>query len=118
MQFLGVDHILYYVHDLDRAKAFYRDVMGLPIMLDVPGFAGVSLGGGIWLGLHPTEMKGQDVGRGGFAYLRVADLDKTLNELRARNVAILNEPGQVPMGRLATIHDSEGNAIGLFEPAR
>lgn len=108
------DHVIYYVNDLNRAKKFYSETLGLPIKMEYPGFVGIDLGG-LWLGLHPSEMKGADVGKGGFVYLSVDNLKNTVEDLRKKGVKILVEPSEVPTGKVATIHDSEGNALGLYE---
>lgn len=109
----GLDHVVLFVNDLQRAKRFYCETLGLRLIVDTPGFAGV-LAGGQLIGLHPSETGGQDVGRGSIPYFRVTDLDATVSALREKQVHIHREPAIMPNGdRIATIHDSEGNAIGL-----
>ncbi|HWI61378.1 MAG TPA: VOC family protein [Symbiobacteriaceae bacterium] len=112
---LGLDHVVVFVGDLERAKGFYRDVLGLRLVVDLPGFAGL-LAGGQLIGLHPSEAGGQDVGRGPIPYFLVVDIAAAVARLRERNVYIHAEPRRMPSGEtIATIHDSEGNALGLVE---
>ena len=113
--FHGLDHVVVFVKDLERAKRFYCDTLGLRLIVDTPGFAGV-LAGGQMIGLHPSEAGGQDVGHGPIPYFRVADMEATMAQLREKPVHIHRAPVQMPNGdRIATIHDSEGNAIGLVQ---
>ena len=51
--------------------------------------------------------------------LRVAGLDGLLERLRAAGVEVLTKPewDDPAVGRFARIHDPEGNAVELWEPA-
>lgn len=111
----GLDHVVLFVKDLGRATAFYRDVLGLRVVIDSPGFVGV-LAGGQMIGLHPSEAGGSDVGLGPIPYFKVSDIAATVQELRSRGVHVHFEPMLMPGGQtIATIHDSEGNALGLTQ---
>ena len=58
-------------------------------------------------------------GRPGQAWmlnLRVRDLDMLLSRLKAAGIAVPDAPEVHPNGRLARIHDPEGNPIELWEP--
>ena len=112
--FNQADHVIYFVHDLERAKKFYTETLERPLIMDVPGFAGVDLGN-IWLGLHLTEAGGQDVGRGPILYFGVDDIEAALTTLRERGVEVPHEARDIGMGKIATISDSEGNALGLYQ---
>lgn len=83
----GLDHVVLFVNDLPRASAFYRDVLGLPVVVDTPGFVGV-LAGGQRLGLHPTETSGSDVGQGPIPYFQVTDMEAAMQALRSRGVRV------------------------------
>lgn len=111
----AVDHLIIFVEDLARAKAFYQGTLGLRLVLDSPQFVGF-LAGGQMIGLHPSETDGSDVGVGPIPYFRVDDLDGTLRQLQERGVHLHREPVKMPSGQIiATIHDSEGNALGLCQ---
>lgn len=110
-----LDHVVVFVKDLKRATAFYRDVLGLRVALETPGFVGV-MAGEQMIGLHPTETGGSDVGHGPVPYFAVDDMAGTVAELRSRGVHIHMEPTRPANGPLiASIHDSEGNALGLVQ---
>ena len=112
--FKGIDHVIYFVNDLPRARKFYHETLQLPLVFDAPDFVGVDFGG-VWLGLHPTETGGQDIGAGALAYLAVDDIQAALTELRGRGVEILHDVSAVGGYKIATILDSEGNPLGLSE---
>jgi methylmalonyl-CoA/ethylmalonyl-CoA epimerase len=112
-----------HVDDLDRAVAFYRDLLGLPLMarFDPPGLAFLDLGGTRLL-LEPTAPSAR-------LYLAVDDLERRVEELRARGVEIVAEPHMLPTDdgsagrkgagrakvRMAGFRDSEGNLCFLSE---
>lgn len=48
---------------------------------------------------------------------RVADLDAMIAQLRAARIEVTPGPETYPNGRFARLHDPEGNAIELWEPA-
>ena len=48
---------------------------------------------------------------------RVADLDAMVAQLKSTDIEVSLESEMVGIGRFARIHDPEGNAIELWEPA-
>ncbi len=48
---------------------------------------------------------------------RVADLDAMITQLKSAGIEVSDESEMEGIGRFARIHDSEGNAIELWEPA-
>ncbi|MEM7285184.1 MAG: VOC family protein [Actinomycetota bacterium] len=107
------------VEDLDRAIAFYRDVVGLGLIarFDPPGIAFFDLGG--------TRLLLERDAPASMLYLGVQDVAATVERLRDAGVTIDTEPhvihvddvGQFgPPGEgeeLAFFEDSEGNLVGL-----
>jgi catechol 2,3-dioxygenase-like lactoylglutathione lyase family enzyme len=103
--------------DLDRASAFYRDRLGLPLLFQVPGMAFFRCGDlTLMLGLpsepefdHPASI----------LYFDVADIDAVHRVLAERGVAFRSKPhvahraGERTM-RLAFFDDSEGNTLALM----
>jgi methylmalonyl-CoA/ethylmalonyl-CoA epimerase len=107
--------------DLDRATAFYRDVVGLRFLqrFDPPGLAFFDLGGG-------TRLLLEGAASSAVLYLATDDLDATVDRLRDAGVEIVSEPHVIhvhdgtmaPDGveeRMAFFLDSEGNTVGLCE---
>src|SRR3954462_12198 len=107
--------------DLGRATAFYRDLLGAEPLatFDPPGLVFFDLGGGRLL-----------LDRGApsaLHYLRVEDLDATVERPRGGGVGGRREPHLIfghdddtlgPAGTdewMAFVVDSEGNLVGLVE---
>jgi predicted enzyme related to lactoylglutathione lyase len=102
------------VRDLDRARSFYAQILGLPIVMEYPRFVAFDLGT-IWLGLHPSEVAGEDIGSGPLLNLQVSNLRSTLDYLQGQGVMTHRDIQAVPGGQIATVLDTEGNALGLYE---
>jgi uncharacterized protein YndB with AHSA1/START domain/predicted enzyme related to lactoylglutathione lyase len=110
----GMDVSGYMVKDAQRAIAFYRDVLGLePARIypenrgaeyDLPDGTTFALwgGGGKVMPFQPSN---------GILFA-VADVDKAVAALRARNVTIVKEI-ETPACRMAALNDSEGNTVFL-----
>lgn len=75
------------VRDIEAAKAWYRDVLGLPVLIEAPGMAFFDAGG-IRLYLQQSE----DAGPESILYFRVADIAAAHAELSAKGVAFLQPP--------------------------
>jgi methylmalonyl-CoA/ethylmalonyl-CoA epimerase len=107
------------VTDLDRAVAFYTDLLGYePIaVFNPPGFAFFNMDGvRLFLDVNAPQ---------GLVYLEVEDVRTKAEELRERGIEITSEPHVVfpdegglfdaPGNEwLAFFRDSEGNEIGLM----
>jgi methylmalonyl-CoA/ethylmalonyl-CoA epimerase len=111
------------VEDRDRAKAFYRDVVGLPLLgeLDPPGLVFFDLGGG-------TRMLLEGPGTGAtILYLGVDDIVAARARIEAAGVRFEDEIHRIhthdgtfgqPAGTeewMCFFRDSEGNLLGLCE---
>lgn len=86
---IGQIHIS--VTDIDRAVAFYRDVVGLNFLFQVPGqpMAFFECGGvRLYLGI-PSDPRYK---ANSFLYYRVEDIDAAYERLKAKGVAFLSEP--------------------------
>ena len=104
--------------DLERAVAFYRDVLGMRFLFQVPRMAFFDCGGiRVMLGLaerpefdHPASV----------LYYQVAEIAAAHRELASRGVAFEAEPHVVHRAPgqelwLAFLRDSEGNPLALME---
>src|SRR5438128_12284696 len=82
----GLRQVAQHVEDLDRAVAFYRDVVGLPLMarFDPPGLAFFDLGG--------TRLLLEAGAPSALLYLGVDDVAAATERLRGAGVVIESEP--------------------------
>ena len=105
------------VADLPRATAFYRDVLGVPLLFEVPGMAFFDCGG-IRLMLGAAERADQPR-HASILYFRVDDIQAATTALRARNVVLEGAPHLVARLErhdlwLAFFRDSEENVMALM----
>jgi methylmalonyl-CoA/ethylmalonyl-CoA epimerase len=117
----GVHQVGLHAEDLDRAEAFYRNVLGARFVAryDPPGLLFFDLGGVRLLLEHGAPAS--------LLYLRVPDIEATWAELLAAGVTTESEPHVIhkddagefgPPGNeewMAFLRDSEGNLVGLVE---
>lgn len=111
-----VEQIAVIVHDVDRAVRFYRDVLGLPFLFQVPQMAFFQCGDvRLMLGIpsepefdHPSSV----------IYYRVADIEATHQALVARGVSFRGEPHLVHRAVdhelwMAFFYDVDRNTLAL-----
>jgi len=103
--------------DLKNLLPFYRDVLGLKVGLETPGF--VVLGGleepALALGTH-SAVRGRnaDPARHMVA-LWSDDVRSDWKRLKSAGVEFVEDPTDYPNVRLATLKDPEGNLVQLLE---
>jgi len=114
----GVLQIAIPVRDIERATAFYRDVLELEFLMSGPNMAFFNCGG-VRFYLASGEGAGQPGGTP-FLYFRTPDIARQLAALKARNASIHQEPGIIARMPdhdlwLMWFKDSEGNLLGIME---
>lgn len=113
----AVVQVAQHADDLERATAFYTDVLGLPLIAKFGPLVFLDLGG--------TRLLLEQAASPSLIYLHVDDLDQRLDALRAAGVDVVTEPQDIftDTGKVfggdwliesqAFIRDSEGNLVGL-----
>lgn len=112
--FQGLRTAIYHVNDLEKAKAWYADVLGIEPYFDEPFYVGFNVGG-FELGLDP-DMEGVTQGSSVVAYWGVKDAEiayKRALELGAIEHGDVREVGGGI--RVATVTDPFGNVFGIIE---
>jgi len=109
--------------DLDAARDFYHERLGLPILLEREGAIEFSCGDATRLSVSKSTTGTADA-QTQVAW-SVSDLEATLAELRARGITIedYDLPGlktedgiaDVGFGRMAWIVDPGGNCLGIVQ---
>jgi methylmalonyl-CoA/ethylmalonyl-CoA epimerase len=104
------------VGDIGRAVAFYRDVLGLRLLLEAPRM-GMFDCGGIRLMLSLAEVKQES--SGSILYFKVADIEQAVRALESRGLAFERQPhlvARMPDHELwmAFFRDPDGNALALM----
>ena len=111
----GVAVVWMPVQDIERAKGFYRDTLGLRITNEDGEWAEVDANG-LTIGLNGREPSGAG-GDGGavVTFQPEASLEETLDDLEGHGIEVPAGISEHPWGRVATFKDSEGNDIQLYE---
>ncbi len=104
------------VTDVDRAVAFYRDVLGMPLQTAFPGMAFFDLDG---VRLMLVEPEGRAFGGESAIYYRVADIGQAVTILEARGVTFDDQPHVVHRDPaydlwMAFFRDPDGNVLALM----
>ena len=105
------------VRDLDRAKAFYADLLGLRHLFDAPPGLAFFQCGEVRLMLTPPE--GPETAGISIIYYDVADIEAAHGSLAAAGVAFESDPHFIArVGDkdlwLAICRDPDGNMVGLM----
>jgi catechol 2,3-dioxygenase-like lactoylglutathione lyase family enzyme len=110
----GIDHVYYWTSDMDRAVAFYGDILGLPVAHRAGDEWAEFHAGSIRLALHGTDEA--SVPPSGTVVFRVDHLEESRWSLQQRGVLFDGHESEVPgFARFATFHDPDGNPIQLIE---
>ena len=127
MPITRVGTVSLFVHDQERARKFYTEMLGMEVRTDEPLFPGASAR---WLGVAPpgaeTEIilylpdaawdhYSQVVGKPQALTLEASDIEEVVRTLTARGVKFVQEPQKQLWGTLAILEDSEGNTLILAE---
>ena len=117
----AIGQIAVTVHDVARATAFYRDVLGLPLLFEVPGMAFFDAGGVRLMLAVPTDPTYDHPAS--ILYYRVTDIHAAADRLAAAGATFAAEPHLVvrmPEHDLcmAFLADSEGNTLALMSERR
>jgi predicted enzyme related to lactoylglutathione lyase len=110
------------VSDVDRAVAFYRDVLGIPLLFQVPGQPMAFFASGdvrLYLGVPESD---EYAGRC-LLYFRVDDIDAEYARLVAAGVPFTGDPHIVHRDGgtqlwMAGFRDPDGNNLVLMEERR
>jgi methylmalonyl-CoA/ethylmalonyl-CoA epimerase len=112
-----IGQIAIVVKDVERATAFYRDVLGMRFLFAFPGLAFFDCDG-VRIMLSRPEKKEFDH-PSSILYFRVPDINASYQSLRARNVAFEDEPhvvARMPDHDLwmAFFRDQDDNVFALM----
>ena len=121
----NIDHVVLLCRDLAAMRAFYRDILGLPLETDLERWVSFRIGSGL-LSLRLRGPMGDwhhdgpaiaDAASVQLAFrVPPAEIEACHEELRARNVPIASPPRDLPSWRHRTLffRDPEGNLIEIY----
>jgi predicted enzyme related to lactoylglutathione lyase len=108
----GVKTIIFPVNDLAKAKALYRELLGVQPTADSPYYVGYDVAGQ-QIGLDPNGHR-----HGATPYWHVDDIRAHLKLLVDAGAETIQDVKNVGEGRLiAAVKDADGNVIGLLQEA-
>jgi catechol 2,3-dioxygenase-like lactoylglutathione lyase family enzyme len=104
------------VSDVDRAVAFYRDVLGMAFIFQFPGMAFFDLDG---IRLMLVDPESRDFGGESVIYYRVDDIGLAHEKLSERGVDFSDKPHVVHRDEhhelwMAFFKDPDGNVLALM----
>jgi lactoylglutathione lyase len=119
-----VNYAIVFVSDMKRALSFYRDVLGLPLRFESPGWTEFATDGAT-LALHASEGIGakkdnqrqMPAGRCRPG-LSVPNLDEFHKKMLEKNVPCVQEPQEIFGARIAEYVDPDGLVISVGEDRR
>lgn len=124
MPVMGMGGYFFRAKDPEGLKAWYRDNLGVGGGMGTDPATGEA---NEWLWYHEggpmvfSPFKADSTyfaaDKQAMINFRVSDLDAMLAQLRAAGIEITREEEMEGVGRFARVHDPEGNAIELWEPA-
>jgi predicted enzyme related to lactoylglutathione lyase len=117
MKAKAVDFISYAVTDMDKAEAFWRETLGLPV--EVPrGAPGTRSNGymeldagGVAIGLVALDRTQPN----GIVALAVDHVGEAIAELKGKGVKIAMDTIESPVCYMAVVEDPDGNQVLLHQ---
>ena len=112
----GVASVWVPVDDMDRARAFYRDTLGLPegnVTEDWSEFDA----NGLMIGLNAREGTARHADGGAvITFQPDGGIDAEVQRLQDAGVEFAGGISEHPWGRIAPFKDSEGNDLQFYAP--
>jgi lactoylglutathione lyase len=113
--FLGLRTAIYHVDDIEKARAWYSEVLGTQPYFDQPFYVGFNVAG-YELGLHPGESASAGKADGAVTYWGVDNAAATYQRLldlgATKHEALQDVGGGI---KVATVKDPFGNVFGVIE---
>jgi CreA protein len=111
-----LDHVWFWVADMDRAVEFYTKGLALDLRMRHGDDWAELEAGDVRLGLHGGATSDAVPTPGGTVVFEVDDLDAARAALEERGVSFDEHLGEVPgYARYASFTDPDGNAMQLIE---
>ena len=113
----GLSGATIWSEDLANLLSFYRDVLGLPVGIQIPGFVvfGNLDAPALALGTH-SEVRGRNADAARHMVgLTTDDVRADWKRLKDAGVEFVEDPTDYGQHRIATLRDPEGNLIQLLE---
>lgn len=111
----GLRTVIYHVKNIEQAKAWYNEVLGIKPYFDEPFYVGFNVGG-YELGLHPDEGGRSNHIGAVAAYWGVDNAEKVFKRLLELGAKEFEKVQDVGGGiKVAMVKDPFGNLFGIIE---
>jgi predicted enzyme related to lactoylglutathione lyase len=107
--------LMVYVHDMPKSVAFYRDVLGLPLEMETPGWSQFDLGSGVALGLHMTRGETKQNEPGWVPGFTVSDIRAARDRVVGAGAQIAQDYHDIPGGVVLEFTDPDGNRVDVSQ---
>jgi len=120
--FKKVDDVFFNVDDMEKAVAFYRDILGLAVKYQSADWAELDAGNmTIALRRHGSGPEGRPelgVGEGATIVFEVEDMEVTKAGLEDQGVTFIGDVFEYGTTTLAAFEDLNGNVLQIYQPGR
>ena len=116
MKVLGVDYVYFPVSDLEKATAFYRDVLGMTPVFSMGGMWGELQAGDSTVALHVDNdrpLASQDAGMRPSTAFACEDVAAMAERVREAGGKVFMEPFESGVCTMAVVSDLDGNPVML-----
>jgi lactoylglutathione lyase len=112
---MRLNYAIVFVSDMKRAVSFYRDVVGLPLKFESPGWTEFATDGAtLALHVHTTDEAAGQCRPG----LNVPDLDEFHKKMIDHHVTCVQPPKETFGARIAQYADPDGLEFSVAEERR
>ena len=118
---MNLGFVILYVHDMGKAKEFYTETLGLPVVEAVSGphFVTVRTTGGSLIALQDKAASvlppGKETQPGSVELsFEVDDVDDIWRQWKEKGVEIVTDPTDMPFGRYFMARDPEGHYLSAY----
>jgi predicted enzyme related to lactoylglutathione lyase len=114
---LGLNFVIVHVPDVEKARAFYTEKLGLEVEDQQPDFVQFKqpMGQGATFSLAKGTSPTVSTDEGTELWWFVDDADATYSGLAARDVEVIIKPHDEPFGRAFAIKDPYGTIIYMLQ---
>ena len=115
----GIGGLFFRAQNPDGLTAWYAEHLGVdppPESYEVTSWW-QQAGPTVFAAMPADSTHFENPARSWLVNFRVADLDAMVAQLRSAGIDVAVDPTAYPNGRFGQLHDPEGNAVQLWEPA-
>lgn len=119
---MNLSIVALYVQDMDRARQFYTQIIGIPVFepLSSPVFVALRPSSGSMIALQHASTVPANLLKpaGGFELsFEVEDVDQVFDQWKSAGVKIITSPEDKPFGRVFTAQDPDDHLLSVYRLA-